>query len=121
MAADRQFEIQSVPPRQVPPRQGSGLSAAAVGSRLPDFVTFPETAKKTPSHAVAIRRPAKARAGSYYKCELARLYKCSPRTLCNWISRWPEEFAEAGYRKTDKQLTPRQVRLLFELIGEPEF
>lgn len=56
-----------------------------------------------------------------YKCELARLYGCSPRTLSNWISRYADRFAKTGYRKTDKQLTPRQVRLLFELVGEPNF
>ncbi len=81
-------------------------SVASTSSRLPGFVPFP----------VATGHPRK----SYYKCELARLYGCSPRTLSAWINRWPKEFARTGYRKSDKQLTPRQVRLLFELIGEPE-
>lgn len=79
----------------------------AIGSRLPGFVPFPSG---------SLGNPRK----TYYKCELARLYGCSLRTLSNWINRWPREFARTGYRKSDKQLTPRQVRLLFSLVGEPE-
>lgn len=98
MAAEMQLhEVFPAEPEQADP-------VVSPASRLPGFVPFP----------VAIHRK------SYYKCELARLYGCSPRTLSAWINRWPREFARTGYRKSDKQLTPRQVRLLFSLVGEPE-
>lgn len=50
----------------------------------------------------------------------------SPRAarahLTSWIKRCPElmEKLEAtGYRSTQKDLTPRQVRLIIEYLGEP--
>lgn len=116
MAAEMQFQ------NMFPTEPEGADPIASPSSRLPGFVPFPADAKTAP-HEVAItprRTGCNHPRKSYYKRELARLYGCSPRTLSAWINRWPREFARTGYRKSDKQLTPRQVHLLFDLIGEPE-
>lgn len=65
---------------------------------------------------------------TYYKSELALAYNKSMtaasalRTLNNWIALSPglqDRLAATGYRKTAKILTPIQVKLIFDAIGEP--
>lgn len=65
---------------------------------------------------------------TYYKAELALAYNESMttasalRTLNKWIELSPgltDRLAATGYRKTAKILTPIQVRLIFEALGEP--
>ena len=65
---------------------------------------------------------------SYTKKELARLYapglttKAAGNRLAYWLSYckplW-EKLQEAGYRPLQRNLTPEQVRLIFEYLGEP--
>ena len=65
---------------------------------------------------------------AYSKKELALMYfpDSSPRTavshLMNWIRRctqlW-ELLQTTGYVATNKEFTPRQVRAIVEMLGEP--
>ncbi len=64
----------------------------------------------------------------YTKKELALMYfpNSSPRTAVNhlmsWIRRctrlW-EQLQATGYETTSKTFTPRQVKAIVELLGEP--
>ena len=65
---------------------------------------------------------------AYTKKELALMYfpDSSPRTavshLMNWIRRCTQlwELLQAtGYIATNKDFTPRQVRAIVEMLGEP--
>lgn len=65
---------------------------------------------------------------AYTKKELALMYfpDSHPHTAVNhlmaWIKQCPElwkEFEKMGYNLNSKSFTPRQVRLIFEYLGEP--
>lgn len=62
------------------------------------------------------------------KTELALAYmpeahhRTAVNTLCRWIKNSKplcDALAEAGYRRTQKQLTARQVAIIVEHLGEP--
>ncbi len=53
------------------------------------------------------------------KGELCRLYGISKNTLAAWIDRSLPRFEAIGYCKYQKLFTKAQVRLCFELWGEP--
>jgi len=55
----------------------------------------------------------------YTKAELAALYGVHRNTLTSWMNRFPDEFAQTGYRKRVRILTPVQVKLLYALVGTP--
>lgn len=64
----------------------------------------------------------------YTKKELALRYfpDSSPRTAVNHLMGWIyrcqsllEQLEEAGYEKSSKAFTPRQVRLIVNHLGEP--
>lgn len=64
-----------------------------------------------------------------YKVELAMLYapKASPsyaikilRTLINQDSELVEMLEKLNFRKHSHLVTPKQVRLIFEYLGEPD-
>lgn len=64
----------------------------------------------------------------YSKRELAMLYfpGSNPRTATNRLARWIKRsdelrrrLAEAGYLPANRLLTVRQLRILFEHLGEP--
>lgn len=55
----------------------------------------------------------------YSKKELCKLYGISKNTLAAWISRSVEKFEATGYCKFQKLFTKAQIRLCFELWGEP--
>ena len=67
---------------------------------------------------------------SYTKKELGLMYfpESMPRTAVNhlmsWIRRcqplW-EELQEMGYEKTCKSFTPKQVKAIFDKLGEPGY
>ena len=46
------------------------------------------------------------------KKELATLYSCHPNTMT-------KKLREIGIVETKKRLTPKQVRVVFEELGEP--
>lgn len=65
---------------------------------------------------------------AYGKTELAQLYmpNSEPRCACKILQRWfninpelTEELNRAGYKKHQKILTPRQVKIIIKYIGEP--
>lgn len=65
---------------------------------------------------------------TYTKKELSLMYfpDSTPRTavshLMAWINRCTplrEQLLAMGYRKTDKAFSPRQVRTIIDLLGEP--
>lgn len=46
------------------------------------------------------------------------------RTLARWIRRHPtlsQDLEQAGYRPSQHHITPRQVRLIIEALGEPDY
>lgn len=49
------------------------------------------------------------------KGELARAYGVHPSTLNNWLAMVPN----LELRKGQRMLTPKQVRLIMEHLGEP--
>ncbi len=62
------------------------------------------------------------------KSELAEMYApdLSPHAALNRLSRWiaynpqlTEALRLTGYRKHARQLSPRQVELIFRYLGEP--
>jgi hypothetical protein len=55
----------------------------------------------------------------YTKKELCILYKICKNTLSAWIKRSLGKFESTGYNKYQKILTKAQVKLIFELWGEP--
>ncbi len=55
----------------------------------------------------------------YTKKELSLLYQISINTLNAWIKRSLIQFQELGYVKYQKKLTKAQIRLCFQLWGEP--
>jgi hypothetical protein len=55
----------------------------------------------------------------YTKKELCELYGISKNTLAAWIERSLPKFEDLGYCKYQKLFTKAQVRLCFELWGEP--
>lgn len=55
----------------------------------------------------------------YSKKELCKLYNISKNTLSAWINRSFDKFEVIGYVKYQKILTKAQVKLCFELWGEP--
>lgn len=66
---------------------------------------------------------------AYGKSDLAMKYfpeAMSAHTAVNHLMAWihrgaklKEELMKAGYRKSDKFFTPRQVALIVEFLGEP--
>jgi hypothetical protein len=54
----------------------------------------------------------------YFKGELAKMYGVGPRRFRDLISRYPKLKKEIG---NVKQLTPKQVRLILEKLGEPGY
>lgn len=65
---------------------------------------------------------------AYTKKELALRYfpDSNPRTAVNHLMAWIyrcsqlwEQLEATGYLKSSKAFTPRQVRLIFEFLGEP--
>lgn len=65
---------------------------------------------------------------SYLKVELARLYnphlsdECALRKMRRWINHQPQlktQMAALQTSPTDRQYTPKQVRLIVEYLGEP--
>ena len=60
-----------------------------------------------------------AEAKIYSKKELCELYGISKNTINAWINRSLDRFEVLGYTKYQKLLTKAQVRLCFELWGEP--
>lgn len=55
----------------------------------------------------------------YSKRELCELYGISKNTLSAWIERSLPKFEAIGYCKYQKIFTKAQVRLCFDLWGEP--
>jgi hypothetical protein len=55
----------------------------------------------------------------YTKKELCTLYNISKNTLAAWINRSQDKFEAIGYIKYQKLFTKAQVKLCFELWGEP--
>ncbi len=55
----------------------------------------------------------------YTKGELCKLYGISKNTLAAWIERSKVKFETTDYNKYQKLFTKAQVRLCFELWGEP--
>jgi hypothetical protein len=55
----------------------------------------------------------------YSKKELCVLYNISKKTLATWIARSGSQFEATGYVKHQKLFTKAQIRLCFELWGEP--
>lgn len=55
----------------------------------------------------------------YSKKELCELYGISKNTIAAWIDRSLPRFEALGYSKYQKLLSKAQVRLCFELWGEP--
>lgn len=49
------------------------------------------------------------------RTELAEKYKVCRRTLDRWLN----EFTELNIKKAKSILTPAQIKLIFEKIGEP--
>ena len=58
---------------------------------------------------------ASTKATAQTKGQIARSYGICVRTLNNWLSRFPEIVIDA---KT-KILTPEQVKMIYDKIGEP--
>lgn len=65
---------------------------------------------------------------SYYKSALAVAFnpqmepRSALRTLNLWIAKYPgltDRLTAAGYTKSAKILTPAQVQLIFDALGEP--
>lgn len=64
---------------------------------------------------------------SYGYGELAQLYfpNSSPHSATNQLHRWLampplcDRLAEVGFRKGQRLLTPRQVQVIFDELGEP--
>lgn len=65
---------------------------------------------------------------SYSKAELAHLYnptmtyECAMRTLRRWINRVPglrDELDRSGYEQRQHVLSPRQVEIIVNYLGEP--
>lgn len=64
----------------------------------------------------------------YTKRELAMLYfpKAVPKTATNRLARWinrsdelRRRLEEAGYSPKNKLYTVRQIRIIFDILGEP--
>ena len=55
----------------------------------------------------------------YSKKELCELYGISKNTLAAWINRSLSKFEAIGYCKYQKLFTKAQIKLCFELWGEP--
>lgn len=55
----------------------------------------------------------------YTKKQLCLLYGISKNTLSAWINRSLHRFKALGYDKNQKLFTKAQVRLCFEVWGEP--
>ena len=53
--------------------------------------------------------------GSYNTKELAQLYGVSPKTFRTWLAPHKEMVG----KKTGKYFTAKQVRIIFERLGEP--
>ncbi|WP_350206529.1 DUF4248 domain-containing protein [Ekhidna sp.] len=58
-------------------------------------------------------------AKSYHKYELAALYNVTDRVFGEWLKKHEEALKATGYHRNQKILTPRQVKLIFERLGEP--
>lgn len=65
---------------------------------------------------------------AYAKSELARAYnpQIAPHSALNKLGRWIKynrrlyaELLDTGYTDKQQGFTPRQVRLIFEYLGEP--
>ncbi|MBR1596837.1 MAG: DUF4248 domain-containing protein [Phocaeicola sp.] len=65
---------------------------------------------------------------SYTKAELAHLYnptmtyECAMRTFRRWLNRVPtlrEELVRSGYEQKQHVLSPRQVEIIVNHLGEP--
>ncbi len=59
----------------------------------------------------------------YLKSELADMYGVNRRTILNWLHRsavLKKKLKEFGYNTNSHLLTPKQVELIFEFIGEPD-
>jgi hypothetical protein len=65
---------------------------------------------------------------SYGKAELAQLYNpnIAPASACKMLNTWiklqpklVQALQEAGFSKSAKTLTPAQVKLIVDAIGEP--
>ena len=54
----------------------------------------------------------------YSKKELRELYGISRETFNKWLQ--PIKSSLPHYRPTSKILTPAQVKVIFDLLGEPE-
>lgn len=55
----------------------------------------------------------------YGKSELADMYATNVETLMRWLRPFSDDLEEMGYRKMQRIFTPRQVKFIFETIGEP--
>ncbi len=58
---------------------------------------------------------SEAKIGSYNSKELARLYGVSDKTFRAWLM----PYKEIVGKKTSKYFTAKQVRIIFEQLGEP--
>ena len=80
------------------------------------------------NHEKSQEEPARAKVRVYSKTELARLYfpGCSESAARMRLSRWMTACRELwnaleriGYNSKRHLLSPREVRLIFECLGEP--
>ena len=53
------------------------------------------------------------------KSELAEKYNITTRTLIGWIKPIMNSLVAAGYQKNTKRLSPKMVKLIVDLLGEP--
>ena len=59
------------------------------------------------------------RVRTYWKSELATMYRVSPKTFSSWLDRFIEQLYALGYKRTSKKLYPNMVALIFDKLGEP--
>ncbi|NJK83532.1 MAG: DUF4248 domain-containing protein [Saprospiraceae bacterium] len=55
----------------------------------------------------------------YSKKDLAKMYEISLPTLRTYFNQFREELEKAGYWPGQRKLTPRQVKIVFNNLGNP--
>ena len=54
---------------------------------------------------------------SYSKDELSKMYQVSATTMITWINKFKNKLPD--YDGNEKIFTPKQVKIIFENLGEP--
>ncbi len=53
------------------------------------------------------------------KAEIAAKYGVQTRTLIRWIKPFLAELENIGYQTSKHSFTPKQIKLIYEKLGEP--